>query len=92
MKRGEKGDRRRDMQQIGIQFRGDVRKRERNSPGRIARGTKGREDNDMASSAGGEERRKFEAVDRASNSKGLRRLAVRQDANSLVCCSNDEQR
>jgi len=35
--------------------------------------------------AGGEGRREFEAVDRASNSKGLRRLAVRQDADSLVC-------
>lgn len=47
---------------------------------------------DMTSGCAGGERGEFEAVDRASNSKGLRRLAVRQDAVPLVLATCGRER
>lgn len=76
----------------GIRFRsdGEVVSRKRERERKRARGTRRGMSRESAVPVGfdwvvGERKREFGAVDRASNSKGSRRLAVRQDADARRC-------
>lgn len=87
--RGEK--RKRGSVVKGIRFRsdGEVVSRERERKG-VNKGNQKRNEQRVGCAGRvrlvvGERKREFGAVDRASNSKGSRRLAVRQDADARRC-------